>query len=201
MSGIPLVQDNEKDSINTSIIAIKRALERINQLLGLSGSGTTVINNESNSGIPLGTWASFENDSAPNGEWIESGTTFDANTYPALAMMLGGNTVPQRFDKNRPAPLEAIVISTDSSSPTEMQYDGVIYIRYTARGSTPSKYYLNGVEVITFEGGYSHAASGVTFVVKKGDAVYCTLSGATPLCNASFYKHPLFIKATPTSSD
>lgn len=39
MSGIPLVQDNEKDSINTSIIAIKRALERINQLLGLSDGG------------------------------------------------------------------------------------------------------------------------------------------------------------------
>ena len=32
---IPLVQDNEKDSINTSIIAIKRNIERINMLLGL----------------------------------------------------------------------------------------------------------------------------------------------------------------------
>ncbi len=36
---IPLVQDNDKDAINTSIIAIKRDLERINQLLGLSDSG------------------------------------------------------------------------------------------------------------------------------------------------------------------
>ena len=32
---IPLVQNNEKDSINTSIIAIKRNIERINMLLGL----------------------------------------------------------------------------------------------------------------------------------------------------------------------
>ena len=35
---IPLVQNNEKDSINTSIIAIKRNIERINMLLGLSNS-------------------------------------------------------------------------------------------------------------------------------------------------------------------
>ena len=35
---IPLVQNNEKDSINTSIIAIKKNLERINSLLGLVDS-------------------------------------------------------------------------------------------------------------------------------------------------------------------
>ena len=32
---IPLVQNNDKDAINTSIIAIKRNIERINMLLGL----------------------------------------------------------------------------------------------------------------------------------------------------------------------
>lgn len=36
---IPLVQDSNKDSINTSIIAIKRNIERINMLLGLVDSG------------------------------------------------------------------------------------------------------------------------------------------------------------------
>ena len=35
---IPLAKDNSKDSINTSIIAIKRQIERINMLLGLSNS-------------------------------------------------------------------------------------------------------------------------------------------------------------------
>ena len=35
---IPLVQNNEKDSINTSLIAIKRSIERINALLGLADS-------------------------------------------------------------------------------------------------------------------------------------------------------------------
>ena len=36
---IPLAKDNSKDSINTSIIAIKRQIERINMLLGLVDSG------------------------------------------------------------------------------------------------------------------------------------------------------------------
>lgn len=35
---IPLVQEATKDAINTSIIAIKRNIERINMLLGLSNS-------------------------------------------------------------------------------------------------------------------------------------------------------------------
>ena len=37
---IPLVQKPEKDDINTSIIAIKRNIERINMLLGLVDSGS-----------------------------------------------------------------------------------------------------------------------------------------------------------------
>lgn len=36
---IPLIQKPEKDDINTSIIAIKRNIERINMLLGLVDSG------------------------------------------------------------------------------------------------------------------------------------------------------------------
>ena len=35
---IPLVRNNTKDAINTSIIAIKKNLERINSLLGLADS-------------------------------------------------------------------------------------------------------------------------------------------------------------------
>jgi hypothetical protein len=37
---IPLVQKADKDAINTSIIAIKRNIERINMLLGLVDSGS-----------------------------------------------------------------------------------------------------------------------------------------------------------------
>ena len=43
---IPLVQNNEKDSINTSIIAIKKNLERINSILGLVDSGNDIDTSE-----------------------------------------------------------------------------------------------------------------------------------------------------------
>ena len=43
---IPLVQNNEKDSINTSIIAIKKNLERINSILGLVDSGSDIDTSE-----------------------------------------------------------------------------------------------------------------------------------------------------------
>ena len=43
---IPLVQNNEKDSINTSIIAIKKNFERINSILGLVDSGSDIDTSE-----------------------------------------------------------------------------------------------------------------------------------------------------------
>ena len=43
---IPLVQNNDKDSINTSIIAIKKNLERINSILGLADGGSDIDTSE-----------------------------------------------------------------------------------------------------------------------------------------------------------
>lgn len=43
---IPLVQNNEKDSINTSIVAIKKNLERINSILGLVDSESDIDTSE-----------------------------------------------------------------------------------------------------------------------------------------------------------
>lgn len=43
---IPLVQNNDKDSINTSLNAIKRNLDRINSMLGLVDNTTAGIENE-----------------------------------------------------------------------------------------------------------------------------------------------------------
>ena len=43
---IPLVQNNDKDAINTSIIAIKRNIERINMLLGLNNNSEDIDTSE-----------------------------------------------------------------------------------------------------------------------------------------------------------
>ena len=169
---IPLAKDNSKDAINTSIIAIKRDLERINQLLGLSDSGGS---DPDLSG--LATKQELQ-------DAVNSLQPVDEVTLNNMHSVTSNAVAKQNILSD----LEVITISTDSAAPTEMQFDGILYIRYSSRGSTPGKYYLNGVEVITFEGGYSNAASGVTLVVVKGDTVYCNLSGRTPTCNARFYK-------------
>ena len=84
--------------------------------------------------------------------------------------------------------LESITISTSSSSPTVMPYDGVIYISYKTSGSTAGRYYLNGQQVLWFEGVYDVAANSGTLTVKKGDTVYVKFKNAYPSAFACFYK-------------
>lgn len=85
--------------------------------------------------------------------------------------------------------LEAITISTSSASPTVIPYDGFIYIRYASVASTPGIYYLNGIDVIHFEGQYGTAMSGATLAVKKGDKVNVSFNGGgSPSAQARFYK-------------
>lgn len=145
--------------------------------------------------IPLGTWASFENDTAPNSEWIQAGTTFDANAYPALAMMLGGNTVPERFDHNRLGDIESAPASGFTAD-----YDGVLYGSRRNNGIAVS---INNAEVMYSEvTGELSAYFPWTVAFKKGDYItYQSGSGSSHLANIAYFEHPLFIKATPTSND
>jgi hypothetical protein len=199
---IPLVKKLDLDSINTSIIAIKRLLQQA----GVSEGGNTIINN--NSGVPLGTWASFENDSAPNGEWLQAGTTFDANTYPALAMYLGGTTVPERFDHNRLGDWQTATISNDSSNPTIMPYDGYLTVKdIYASNNGFSSIFVDGVSVNQVNmagatGDATYNADGTLIPFKKGQSIYILTYNTRGLeRHIVYYTHPLFIKATPTSSD
>ena len=145
-------------------------------------------------GVPLGTWASFVNDSAPNGEWLESGSTFNENTYPALAMMLGGNVVPTMYDHNRPSAWEDITLPTSSASAITMEYDGQLWLIDNA---SKTSIYVNGIEEI-WQTPTNHTAQlFITF--QKGDVIYA--SKTTIKTRVQYYKHPMFIKATPTSSD
>lgn len=89
--------------------------------------------------------------------------------------------------------LESITISTSSSSPTVMPYDGVIYVSYKASGGgdtggTASRYYLNGQQVLWLGGEYCTASNSGTLTVKKGDTVYVEFNNASPNAFARFYK-------------
>ena len=68
-------------------------------------SGTT------SDGIPLGSYVSVEGNAVPDGFLECDGSTFDADAYPALAMLLGSNTLPtvtDPYDSNKKALIKAV---------------------------------------------------------------------------------------------
>ena len=146
-------------------------------------------------GNPLGTILALHSNAVPYGYLPCNGVAFDENQYPALYALLGDNHTPYRYDKTRLSEYEQISISTDSTNPTEMQYDGLITI-HNMVGTAAFKIYVNGVE-ITNEGASSNAPRGKSFIVKRGDLVYTSEAqyGNTYFV-ARFYKHPCCIKAT-----
>lgn len=156
-------------------------------------------------GIPLGGWTSFENDTAPNDEWLQAGTTFDSDTYPELFLYLGGNTVPQMFDHSR---LNETFDNTVDLSATTLEnaytcpYDGFIYWATNQISSTTNlRIYVNNTETFAWVqgSGTSEKQYGV-LPVKKGDKVWHLGTATFEYHNARWYTHPLFIKATTTAS-
>lgn len=186
---IPLVKKLDIDEINTSLIAIRKLLNNV----GITETNITNVinNNSSGSGLPLGSWISFENDIAPNNNWIRAGTTFDATKYPSLDLYLGGNTVPERYDHSRLGDYESITLSTDSNNPTVMEYDGFL----TVSNNGMRYLTINNLTVLVGDS-YSGSSFNGTYCtpIKKGDRVYVNYSFS--IQKIRFYKHPLFIKAT-----
>lgn len=191
---IPLIKKLDIDEINTSLIAIRKLLNNV----GITETNITNVinNNNSGSGLPLGSWISFENDIAPNNNWIRAGTTFDATKYPALNLYLGGNTVPERYDHTRLSDFETIGSHTyliDYACP----YDGFIYVFRESGDGWYGSITRNGKTVQLKNYVTSGGNLSTCIYVKKGDVL--TIQGNSSdvgEINARFYKHPLFIKAT-----
>lgn len=181
-----------KTNITTDVVEVG------NMLPPTSAAVYAAIDANKSGGIPLGGWTSFENDTAPNDEWLQAGTTFDPDTYPEAFLYLGGNTVPQRFDHSRRGDFESITISTNSASPTVILKDGFLII--SSMSSAKTYFYLNGILTvqtpIVSNGGGANIAE---VEVKKGDEIYCTGNTAI-FAQIAYYTHPMFIKATTTAS-
>lgn len=154
------------------------------------------VGGDGGSGIPLGGWASFENDTAPNDEWLQAGTTFDSDTYPELYMYLGSNIIPKRFDHNRLGAFEAITLPTTSATAMTMLYDGVII--YVPRDTSITYIYINETAIYADDGGTDSRGSA-TINFKAGDVIYATVNGSQ-YSKIAYYTHPMFIKATTTAS-
>lgn len=154
------------------------------------------IDGNKSSGIPLGGWASFENDTAPNDEWLQAGTTFDPDTYPEMYLYLGGNTVPERYDHSRLSAYQSITLPTSSATAITMQYDGVLH--YVPRSGSLCSVYINGTAIYADDGS-SDAYGSATIDFKAGDTIYATVNGSQ-YSKVAYYTHPMFIKATTTAS-
>lgn len=143
-------------------------------------------------GLPVGTWISFEKDQAPDNKWIKAGETFDENLYPALYLFLGTNKVPERFDHNRLSAYENITLPTSSATAITMQYDGTLV--YQGDNGGTHYVYINDVQ-ICFDKGSSSDDSALTVSFRKGDVIWVTTTGNF-VSKVAYYKHPMFIKAT-----
>ncbi len=179
-----------KTNITTDVV------EAGNLLPPTSAAVHAAIDGNKSSGIPLGGWTSFENDTAPNTEWLQAGTTFDEDDYPELYLYLGTNVVPSRYDHSRLGDYQSISLPTTSATAMTTQYDGILI--YVPNSSGTNNVYINGVR-ICYDRGSSNDDSSVTIPFRKNDAIYATQSGGST-SKVAYYTHPMFIKATTTAS-
>jgi hypothetical protein len=121
--------------------------------------------------------------------------------YPLLYAYLGNtNVLPCVFDHSKLSDYEDITLSTDSSNPTTMDYDGYLSLRCNGALVSSADYgfdvYVNGVMVASSHNnvGSAHVYSpGLFLAVNKGDLVYVNRSLA--ISKACFYKSHKYIKA------
>ena len=145
-------------------------------------------------GLPVGTWISFEKDQAPDNKWIKAGVTFDENLYPALYLFLGTNKVPERFDHSRLGDIETITLSTTN---TEMQYDGELMVSFLKSANLQGYSVLvNDVSFTLIDSGNAQVGTTITIPFKKGDKIRLNVSYSPNNTSVRYYKHPMFIKAT-----
>lgn len=172
----------------------------IGQVQEIDGNKVAVpISGSIPTGLPVGTWISFEKDQAPDNKWIKAGETFDENLYPALYLFLGTNKVPERFDHNRIGTLTSIAMTANTE--ITMDYDGVVM--FCARRSSATTFFLNNVKM-TNGGGSNSDSWQITIPFKKGDTIKSSQNVAVVTgvnvdansCWVAYYNHPMFIKAT-----
>ena len=150
-------------------------------------------------GLPVGTWISFEKDQAPDNKWIKAGETFDENVYPALYLFLGTNEVPYRYDMNRLDPLTVVQLTANTDF--VCQYDGIAVLCGSRNNALNVN--LNGNNIVDSGGGNSDTWQ-ISIPIHKGDVLLSNKTTESTwnvgvsynTCLIAYAKHPLFIKAT-----
>ena len=168
----------------------------------------------SSDNTPLGTIVSYLGTENPaNGEWlICDGSTFDASQYPSLATFLGGNVLPNIWDKNKIDWENAGNFLTATTKPYAVTptEDCILQVRgksgegvtigltsnYSDTGIDASK----GVMVSTVSASNYSGTGAVYLPVEKGKTYYISSSkigGSSSTCYYRFvnYKSHKLIKA------
>lgn len=157
---IPLVRSNSVEDINTSLIATRREIEN-----GGSGSGSSMNNGNMNVNVNVIYDIIDE---------VKSGSGLPV-TSNAVAEYIN--------DQNELSNFEDITLSTNSSSPTTMDYDGFIYVNAKSPASQSGtqltlSVFINGVleSYYMASSAYNQNFGATACIsVKKGDTVYYTL--------------------------
>ena len=143
--------------------------------------------------VPLGSTISYEGSTVPAGYLECDGSTFDADRYPALAMLLGSNVLPEIFDHDKLGDVETAPFTNPYGSTETMQYDGVYSVGISSTGSVNIT--INNVMV-----GQDSAPAGdacnATAEFKKGDVVKVQTNGTMQINAIRYYKKHMAIKAT-----
>lgn len=166
-----------------------QTINGVKQAIPISGAIPT--------GLPVGTWISFEKDQAPDNKWIKAGETFNASDYPALYLFLGGNVVPERFDHDRLGNRQTINLNVSPENAPVMPFDGVVWVNCNPTTTNNSNLVLR-IDEQTVERQSSNGGnqSSVFSPVKKGDKVRASTDNGTITSYVAYYNHPMFIKAT-----
>lgn len=154
--------------------------------------------------LPIGSWIKNDMDTLPSG-FLKVGDTISQSECPELYAKYG-STVPYKADTSELSEYENITLSTNSSNPTVMPYDGV-YILANYGVQSIHHIYLNGVEISagTTGNNTTGASTSSTIRFKKGDTMYRlnTYTESTFLEHVAYYKKSLIVKAkhTPVPAD
>lgn len=155
--------------------------------------------------LPIGSWIKNDMATIPSG-FLKEGDTISQTLYPELYAKYGP-TVPYKADTSELSEYENITLSTNSSNPTVMPYDGV-YILANYGVSYIHHIYLNGVEISAGITGNNTtgASTSSTILFKKGDTMYrlnTYIESSTFLEHVAYYKKSLIVKAkhTPVPAD
>lgn len=150
--------------------------------------------------LPIGSWVKNDMATIPSG-FLKVGDTISQSEYPELYAKYG-STVPYKADTSELSEYENITLSTNSSNPTVMPYDGV-YILANYGVSYIHNIYLNGVKISAGITGNdtTGASTSSTILFKKGDTMYrlnTYIESSTFVEHVAYYKKSLIVKAKHT---